>query len=285
MSIIDPQSHRQALDDLWANGPDTGWRCGWAHLDELYRPTRGQLSVITGIPGAGKTTFTNAYLARLAARHDHRFMFFSPEQTGHKRQPMAKHIRNLSVVHGGRNMSREQYDAAEAWVFDHFAWINHHEVSRLSHVTAAADESHQVRPFDGLVIDPWNWIEDTRPSHMSETQFVGQALNYLVRFAQTLDVHVWVVAHPRKMEVDARTGQYHVARPYDIAGSGNWFNKPWFVISLWRDHLRDMNTLDVHVQKVRDDDQGRVGKAELVFNRATRNYSAMPKPEYEVFGG
>lgn len=264
------------LEDLWTNGADHGWESGWTALDRLYRPARGQLTVVTGIPAAGKTTWLNAYLARLAHRHGHRYALFSPEQSS-----PVKHIRNLTVVHGGPLMSADVRRQAQRWVLDRFEWVNHRETGTLPEVLAAVQSIHHRRRVDGFVVDPWNWIEASRPPYMSETEFVGYALNDIVRAAQDLDVHAWVVAHPRKVDKHA-DGSYAVAGPYDIAGSANWFNKPWFVLSLWRDHLadgsnpdRDPTVLDVHVMKVRDDDQGRVGKASMRMQPDSRRYGPL----------
>lgn len=272
----DPAHLETELDRLWTQGADQGWDSGWPNLDTLYRPTAGQLTVITGIPAAGKTTWLNAYLARLAHRHNHRYAIFSPEQSS-----PAKHVRNLTITHGGANPSPDVRRQAQQWILDHFAFVDHRDTRNLPELTAAFRVIHDTQPVHGVVIDPWNWLEATRPTWMTETEFVGYALNDIIRLAQDLGVHAWVVAHPRKVDKRA-DGTYQLAGPYDIAGSANWFNKPWFVLTLWRDHLadgsdpdHDPHVLEVHVMKARDDDQGRIGKAELRMQLGTRRYAPL----------
>lgn len=78
---------------------------------------------------------------------------------------------------------------------------------------------------NGIILDPWNEIEQQRPAGMSETEFVSQTLGKIRRFARTNEVHVWIVAHPTKMPKDKETGVYQPPRLYDISGSAHFYNK------------------------------------------------------------
>lgn len=270
---------------LRRDGPDPGWHCGWNDIDRFYRPTYGQLSVVTGIPAAGKTTWLNAYLARLAGRHGHRYLLFSPEQAS-----IAKHADALARVRAGSLLSDEVHATAMDWVIDHFAWVDHGHAYALDDIASTARLEADRGRLDGVVVDPWNWLETNRPHWMTETDHINNALNELIRLAQALRVHVWVVAHPRKVrqhETGPKEGQYLVVRPYDIAASAAWFNKPWFCVSLWRDHLapsiregaydpdRDPSIVNVYVQKVRDDDQGAIGMARLRLDAPTKRFQEL----------
>lgn len=56
---------------------------------------------------------------------------------------------------------------------------------------------------------------------MSETEYVSQMLAKVKKFAQTYNVHVWFVAHPRQMH-------HYAGEPpnlYDISGSAHFINK------------------------------------------------------------
>lgn len=282
------------LAEFTANGPRVGYECGWADVDRLYRPDLGQLTVLTGVPSHGKSTWLDAYLSRLAHRHSWRFVFFSPERAGGKRG-IAKHVARLASVVSGvawHDMDSDRQAEASKWVADHFLWIDDTNLATVEGVLAATRLAADTKPVQGLIVDPWNWIEPNKPRDMTMTQYIGHALNGLSRFAIRHELHVWVVAHPTKLrqhEAGDKAGTYHVPRPYDISESSNWFNKPWWCLTVWRDHLavahgqpganvnRDPLLVDVHVQKVREDDQGQVGVATLRFDPRTRRYACLAR--------
>jgi twinkle protein len=51
----------------------------------------------------------------------------------------------------------------------------------------------------GLVIDPHNQVEHKRPSNMTEHEYIGDVLRKLRSFAKSYGVHIFYVAHPRKI--------------------------------------------------------------------------------------
>lgn len=292
--IVTATDTADELRELAKNGPADGWRSGWTDFDVLYRPRPGQLSVITGIPSHGKSTWIDAYILRLAEKHHStaepfRIAFFSPERETAKHQ---MRLISTAIRTPERQIGVDRIEDGITWLSDRFFWLDDQSDATLDSILARArlvDDRHGI---SGLVIDPWNWVEAGRPAAVTETEWIGLCLNELVRLAQQRDVHVWVVAHPtkvRQIESGDMTGAYQIPRPYDIASSANWFNKPWFCLSVWRDHLavpfghadhnpnRDSALVDVHVQKVRDDDLGRVGTATFKFRTETREYLPVEK--------
>jgi twinkle protein len=80
---------------------------------------------------------------------------------------------------------------------------------------------------------------------------------------------VWVVAHPTKLK-KLDNGGYPPPTPYDISGSAHWRNKPDNCITVYRD--MESNDVDVHIQKVRFKEIGKIGKATLRYDVATGCY-------------
>jgi hypothetical protein len=66
---------------------------------------------------------------------------------------------------------------------------------------------------------------------------------------------------------------YPVPTPYDISGSAHWRNKADNAITVYRDVTAEYGLVQVHVQKVRFKHCGRVGVAELRYDRLTGRYS------------
>ena len=97
-------------------------------------------------------------------------------------------------------------------------------------------------------------------------------LSELNAFAKINELHIWVVAHPRKMENDVNRKPV-VPSPYDISGSANWFNKCDNAITIHRHKNRDEDYVGVHVQKIRfQHKNGKPGSGKLNYNVKTGKY-------------
>ena len=70
----------------------------------------------------------------------------------------------------------------------------------------------------GVVIDPWNEMDHGRPNNMSETEYISSCLSVIRQFARDWNIHIWLVAHPAKLQKD-KDNNYPVARLWDISGS------------------------------------------------------------------
>ena len=53
-------------------------------------------------------------------------------------------------------------------------------------------------------IDPWNRLEAARGRDESETEYIGRCLRAPHGFANDMNCHVQIVAHPSKMETERR---------------------------------------------------------------------------------
>lgn len=264
------------IESLYKEGLQGGVSTGWQTLDEYYRPRLGEFSVITGSPGTGKSTFLDALLLNLAMLHNWTFAVFSPEQ-----EPLAHHASNLLRLFKGKpfqqgpsdRMSWEDAADGVARLTDHFKFLSPEEddltVEGIIRLTKACITRYGIQ---GLVIDPWNELEHTRPARMSETEFIGDALRKLRHFARLHKIHLWVMVHPTKLkkEID---GKYPVPTPYDLNGSANWYNKADMILSLWRDKAKDDAPVEIHSQKVRFIENGKIGRADLWWDRITARFS------------
>ena len=121
----------------------------------------------------------------------------------------------------------------------------------------------------GVVIDPWNELEHNRPSNLTETEYTSLALGKIRKFARVHQVHVWLVAHPTKLQ-KYTNGNYPVPRLYDISGSAHFYNKADNGITVYRRSKEDLT--DIHISKVRFKEVGKPGMATLKFNRESGRY-------------
>lgn len=265
---------RELLADLehqYLYGTDPGVAFGIEPLDQHYRVKTGLVTVATGIPGHGKSSVIDQLLMWLAERHDWTFALFSPEQ-----QPLVKHQQHLLELRTGKpfaeglrpRMTLEEMRAANEWVSDRFAFLLPEEpgVDTILELARVQVFRNGVR---GIVVDPWNELEHSRPRHQSETEYISDALSKFRRFARHHNVHLWLVAHPTKMR---RTdeGDEPVPGLWDISGSAHFRNKADIGLTVWRDLGKNDDTVEIHITKMRFNDQGQLGKVRFGYDRASK---------------
>lgn len=273
----DDTSGIATVDDLsedvrkaWVEGvPPQGVETGWKTLDRVYRPRKGRWTLVNGIPGHGKSTWLDALAVNLSKAHGWRFAICSPEKV-----PVADHLSDLVTAWSGQpfydgvhpRIQQHELDDTLEEVRDRFVWAMPSESSRsVAGVLAAVELAHRRQSIDGLIIDPWNELDHSRPSNMSETEHISEQLTRIRLFARRHDVHVWLVAHPTKLS-KGMDGKYPVPTPYDVSGSAHWRNKADNALTVWRDHAQPGTPTQIHVQKIRFQPQeGTEGRADLTF--------------------
>lgn len=264
------------IDELYENGMQGGASTGWWGVSNFYTVRPGEWTVVTGVPSHGKSEFVDALLVNLSLNHDWRFAVFSPEN-----QPLQRHAAKIAQKFMGlpfgmgshTRMNKDDRDIAKYWMQERFFFIlPPDDELTIDHILKKAEVTVKRYGIRGLVIDPWNELDHSRPAGLSETEYISLSLTKIRRFARTFQVHVWVVAHPVKLQKEVN-GNYPVPTPYDISGSAHWRNKADCAIAIWRDVKEEDPLVQVHIQKVRFREVGRVGMAELVYDTVTGRYS------------
>lgn len=261
---------------LYEEGRKRGLSTGWPSLDAYMTIRPGDLSVLTGTPGSGKSEFIDALMVNVARLHGWRFAVCSFEN-----QP-DEHIAKLAEKHLGlpfwdgptRRMSKAELLAAMDWLDQHFVFIRADDESpTVDWILERARIAVLRYGVRGLVIDPYNEIEHMRPPGVTETEYISALLSKLRRFAENHAVHVWIVAHPAKMQRE--NGKLPPPSLYDISGSANWANKADIGVVVHRD-MDNGNTVEIYIRKVRFKSVGRIGVVELQWDRTTGRYSEQP---------
>lgn len=265
------------FEALYEFGMPGGFTTGWPSLDSHYTVSPGQWTLVTGIPGHGKSSFLDAMLINLAKVHDWKIGLFSPEN-----QPIERHYASLIEKASGKpfnakkgnKISVKEKDLWKGWVNKHFKIILPDEemLASLDGILNLAKVLVFRYGIKGLVIDPWNEIEHDRPTSMSETEYISLSLSKIRRFARNYGVHVWVVAHPTKLEPRS-DGKYPIPTPYSVAGGAHWRNKADNAITVYRNvGEEDDDISDIHIQKIRFKEIGRVGMISLRADKLAGQY-------------
>ena len=246
---------------------------GFACLGENYKMRLGDLVVVTGVPGLGKTTFVNDLCCRVAWRHNLRIGWASFEQ-----MPQRDHRRNLRSWHAEKlmkHMSADELTAADAWIEDRHRFIvpNDDDDVTLDWLLDRMEIAVVQHGCNVLVIDPWNEMDHVREVVETLTEYVGRAIKTYRRFARRMQVHVIVVAHPAKLQ--KVEGRYKPPTLYDISDSANWYNKCDLGLIV---HRESEEFTDVKVQKSRYHDEiGKPGEVRMAFCADDRRFRELER--------
>jgi len=238
--------------DLFNKPEHLGLSTGWIDLDDHYRISHSEVSVVTGVPNMGKSEWMDALMINMVQEYGWKFGIFSAENF-----PVKHHLLKLvgkfakQPFWGDNKMSEEVARSSMSVLNDHIKFIGTQESSvTIESIMEQAKILNYRYGLNGLVIDPWNTIEHKFGDGENETNYVSRVLSQLNTFAKVNELHIWVVAHPRKMENDANR-RVIVPSPYDISGSANWFNKCDNSVTIHRHITQDEDYVGVHIHKIR----------------------------------
>lgn len=275
---------RKQIESLWDAGLPPGERTGWPSVDKHYTVAPGQLTVVTGWPGSGKSEWVDALVLNLCVA-GWRFAVFSPEN-----MPPEIHAVKFLEKYSGKpfgdgpteRMSKDEAIKAaksiEEWIgfllpidaTDRLTFGVEEILAAAEARFRAIDAWHDTYCKKGLVIDPWNELEHLRPKQMMETEYISLTLTKVRGWARKHRIHVWIVAHPQKLKREE--GKLPIPTPDSISGSQNWWNKADCAITIWRDLAQGDSTVKIYVQKVRFKHIGRSGVVDLEYDKVTGQY-------------
>jgi twinkle protein len=261
--------------DYYENGYPKGYSAGLGEFDDLLQFSAGQYTTVTGSPGSGKSEFIDYISTSLAKNHQWKFAVCSFEN------PAAIHVTKLIEKFIGlsfnfrkdsaHRINKSQFEEGVSLVDQYFQFINIAQADvTIEGILSKLRELVIRTGIKGAIIDPWNYLEHKVPPGQTETQYISECLTLIKEFCVKNGVHLFLVAHPRKLMKDPKSKQYPIATMYDISGSAHFFNKTDNGISIHRDFGN--NVVTVYVQKIRFSWLGKIGWATYSFDTFTRQY-------------
>lgn len=208
------------LSELPEPAPLVLWEPGFPEWEKKVLLAPRTLSVVTGHPGMGKSTFWNQIWFNVVKRYEVAIC-----QASFETRPKPHIRRQLRTLLMGRRefaLTDEERSQADRWIDGRYLFLQHPEARPTLGWFLDMAEVAVVRHGARIVqVDPWNRLEASRSPQENETDYVGRCLRTLYQFATDMNCHVQVIAHPAKME-SSRRG--HPPMLEDISGSKNFDN-------------------------------------------------------------
>jgi len=285
--VFNPDSVMDRIVNLYDKGWEKGVSTGWSSLNEFYTVRPGEFTVVTGMPNSGKSNWLDCLTVNLAKEQGWSFAIFSPEN-----QPVEDHMARMMEKYAEipfgegitKRMTEKERDDSARWVAQHYEWILPEDDAdwSLETILDVAKQLVYRKGIRGLIIDPWNEIEHMRPNNLSETEYISQALKKIRQFGRYHNIHIWIVAHPSKLYRETN-GNYPVPTLYDISGSAHWRNKADNGVIVYRDFSQENDQVEIHVQKIRFRQIGKLGADVLTYKRTTATYMELSEHGREMY--
>lgn len=261
------------VDDLFENGFSERIYTGIAQIDPYYSVAPGLLTIVTGNPGSGKSQTIDQLMVNLAVNYGAVSAICSFEN------PPAVHIGKLCQIITqkhffqtgipGDMIDKEEVAIAKQFVHRHMKFLFQEDGAKsdLDSIIERIKTAVMRWGVRYAVIDPYNYVQ--RPKDIdSETQWIDEMLTKVRLFAQAYDLHIWFIAHPTKMTMDA-SGEYMPPKGFSISGSAAWFTKADFGLTI---HRKSDDAVQFINWKTRFDWLGCVGETEIIYDKTRHTY-------------
>ncbi len=258
ISTVD--SFENELDAFYLNGPTPGKVTGWKNLDEIVSFGTGQLALVTGRTNDGKSEWLDELVIRLMLRTGWNAGFWTPENTimDHSCKVIEKLTGRTFAHNGTVGVQPYQFELCKQWMKERMSWIElPFDQLRLDTILERCRSLVRKYGIRILVLDPFNFIEKENNSIRSENAWDSHVVGAIRSFAIKHNVLVFLVAHPRKveMQVDGRKRRITLE---DISGTADFGNKADYCFCVDRDD--EHHVVTISIDKVRRKQYGSKGK-------------------------
>ncbi|HOV97868.1 MAG TPA: toprim domain-containing protein [bacterium] len=257
-----------SIIDMYHNGLDKGVSLQIEGFDLSI--VKSYLTIITGIPSHGKGELIDYIIIQLRRLSNWKGALFSPENEPTQLH-FSKFCRKIIGKHweGENRITLEELAMVEAYLDNYIFFIKPEKDFTLETILNSVKDTHLRYGLDWYVIDPWNKLDHKYTT--TETKYISESLDAIIRFNKVYNLHCFLVAHPTKINKDRQTGMFEIPNLYSINGSSHFYNKADNGITVYRDFQK--GTTLIYRQKVKFDHWGTIGVSEYYFDKKRLRYN------------
>lgn len=246
------------LIDIYQKGQTQGDTTQYGELDRAFKWKKKELNLWAGYGNYGKTSMF-LHLAMIKSMYDGwKWAIFSPENF-----PASDFFVDLIEMFVGKQiddrynnkMSEEEYAEAIEFIQDHIIYVYPPDVQNIGTVHDTFKKLHRKHGLDGVVIDPFNQLDDLFEGNNRDDQILSVMLKEMKRFALMNNLSYNVIAHPKNVMPD-KEGKRPPVEVWHLAGGAMWNNKMDNILTVerpewWRDKSSNWTQIRTHKIKRR----------------------------------
>jgi len=249
---------------------DHYYKTGCDDMDRHLKIKTGQLNIVTGSPGSGKSEWVDELIINTVKEYGLKWVIFSPENN-----PSAVYFRKLASKYCRKSFDRMtdiEVDIATDDLSDHIQLLVDSEEEDISidYILQRVKALVFRHGIKGVVLDPWNEILNETGAR--EDLYISKVLRKIKRFARVYDLTFWIVAHPKNPKM-LNDGSYPRITAYDIVGGYAWFAKADNLFSVWRDKQDYRKPVEIDIQKIKQKTDGKEGICYLNYDYESGTYT------------
>lgn len=262
---------------------------------DIFRFRGSGILTITGIPGMGKTEYTDQCILDLARLYGHETLVAGFEQTPEEhdlklcQKMIGKNIRHKTWIEDEGN--RKEFDRNIRWITSKIRHIDTMktggDIDVILKVAARQIQLSRQNEKVGvryLVIDPYNMLS-LKDKRLMGTEKVEAILRKITLFSHQMDVMVILIAHPVKIKKDEKTKQYDVPDFYSVKGSSAFFEMSYHGLVVHREGYLSSDKVLVRVLKVKQANLGKtMEEVHLGYDKNSGRYVPLDEDGNEESG-
>jgi len=261
---------RREIQNMRDGVSDHYYKTGCDDMDRHLKIKTGQLNIVTGSPGSGKSEWVDEIVINTIKNYGLKWVIFSPENN-----PSAVYFRKLAAKYSRKSfdrMSDVEVEIATEDLSDHIQLLvdSDEEDISIDYILERVKALVFRHGIKGVVLDPWNEILNETGAR--EDLYISKVLRKIKRFARVYDLTFWIVAHPKNPKM-LNDGSYPRITAYDIVGGYAWFAKADNLFSVWRDKANHNNPVEIDIQKIKQKTDGKEGICYLRYDYESGTYT------------
>lgn len=259
-NVVGAKDEKEIMELVRSGGWKKGLKTGFENFDKYYRFKQGELTVVVGQPGVGKTTFLIFLATANALLHGCKWTLMCNENE----TPFIRDtIMSFYIGKDSKDMTKEEYEEAYNFAYKHFDILQNTKlythtdfVEILEQAIEKGIDNVLLDPFNSLATDPKILRENANNFHEYCYFFIQQCLSKI----KNTKTGLWINCHPnteaqRQYSAD---GIQKAPHPSQAEGGGKWVSRADTIMVIHREpknpDRRTITTVDVH--KVRTQQRG-----------------------------
>lgn len=263
---------------IYDNGYTTAESTRIQMLDPYFKFKRGEITLLSGIGNAGKSTYLNQLLLIKSYFDGNKWAIFSPEN-----YPAHEFYFDMTEAllgcrcDGGTDYKpqKELFEAAYEFVSKHFFYVYPESIAPTpEYLKIKFLELIMKEKVEGVIIDPFNQMANDYGNGRTD-KYLESFLSDCKRFAIENNIFFLIVAHPHKLQKNGAK-DYPCPDVFEIADGAMWNNKCDNIIVYHRPFAQsepENPKCEHHSKKIRRQKiVGKKGSFDFEMNRHKRRF-------------